>query len=68
MISTFKTGTGSCGDSGGHGDNGGWDPLRFSGACGGLCGLCGVFPNICVLYSNDLWSEALSSTSSILST
>ena len=68
MTSTFKTGTGSCGDSGGHGDNGGWDPPRFGEACGGLCGLYGVFPNIQVLYSNDLRSEALSSTSSISST
>ena len=57
VTSTFKTGTGSCGDSGGHGDNGGWDPPRFGGACGGLCGLCDVFPNICFIFKwFTIWS------------
>ena len=67
VTSTFKAGTGGRGVRGGRGS---WDPPVVSGGCGahfGCAGLCGVFPTIFVLYLNDLPSEALSSTSSVLS-
>ena len=55
LTSTFKVGTGGCGGR------------SASPTFPGYAGLCGVFPTIFVLYSNDLPSEALSSTSSISS-
>ena len=55
MTSTFKVGTTGCG--------GGFVSLWFPGCSG----LSGVFSTIFVLYLNDLSSEALSSTLSILS-
>ena len=54
MTLTFKGGTGGSGECSAS-------PPSFPGrAC-----RCGVLPTIFVLYSNDLPSEALSSTSSI---
>ena len=65
--SAFKAGTDGCGGCGGCS---GWIPSEFCGDYGcrsDLFGLSGVFPNIFVLGLNDLSSETLSSTSSILS-
>ena len=53
VTSTFKVGTFGCGGS--------FESPSFPDRSG----VCGVFPSIFVLYSNDLSSEALSSTSSI---
>ena len=52
---TFRVGIAGCTD--------GFASPRFS-VCGGLSS---VFPTIFILYLNDLPSEALSSTTSILS-
>ena len=55
MTPTFRVGIAGC--------TGGFASPRFS-VCGGLSS---VFPTIFILYLNDLPSEALSSTTSILS-
>ena len=67
VTSTFKPAIGGCGGLSGRG---GWNPFGFGGgyvgrgSCGGLPS---VFPTAFVLYLNDFPSEALSTTSSILS-
>ena len=61
MTSVFKGGIA------GNADRGGWNSSKFTGGITDRAGPPSVFPVTFVFYLNNLRSEALLSTSSILS-